>query len=249
MCGRRKGQGSRPGSKATRPDGRAPDRERRGVAAGRRRLAHDRLKAGGRGGVRGGRAHLLGHAEGGEGAQEIGVLLAAHEAREAAEGQPRLEAVGARHRRAEQGEEAVEEAVVLDEVAGHDIGRDRAGAELGREAVARGLGPEGFGPGAQAVGEAVGHGGPRKGGAASGRDRPAQGGAGATHPFAGIARIRFEGSLRRLRRQSLSPLPELPLGIGSEPRARGSAPQASSPRPLQAPRRKPRPFVPPRRAL
>src|SRR5712671_7847617 len=67
------------------PLGYDEDREHGGIAARFRRLAHDRLEAGGRLRIGIGRAPVLGDAERLERAEEIGVLLARHQPDEPAE--------------------------------------------------------------------------------------------------------------------------------------------------------------------
>src|SRR5712671_3449794 len=96
------------------PLGDDEDRKRGSIAARLRRLAHDRLEAGGRLRIGIGCAPCLGDAERLERAEEIGVLLGRHHADKATEAKPGLKGVGAGESGTEQDQEAVEEAVVLD---------------------------------------------------------------------------------------------------------------------------------------
>ena len=96
-------------------------------------------------------------ASGFECAEEIGVLLARHRPDEAAEAKPRLECVGADERCAKQDQEAVEEPVVLDEIARHHRIWHRSGEQLLDEAVPHGMRPAGLACGAQGFGEAFRH--------------------------------------------------------------------------------------------
>jgi hypothetical protein len=66
-----------------------------------------------------GRAPVIRDSERLERAEEIGILLTRHDADEASEAKLGLEGVCAGEHRAEQRQEAVEEAVVLDEIARH----------------------------------------------------------------------------------------------------------------------------------
>ena len=72
---------------------------------------------------------------------EIGVLLARHRPNEATEAKPGLECVGADERCAKQDQEAVEEAVVLDEITRHDRIWHRSGEQLLDEAVPHSMRP------------------------------------------------------------------------------------------------------------
>ena len=72
---------------------------------------------------------------------EKGVLLARHHADEATQPQPRVEQVGAGERRAEQREETIEEAMVLNEIARyHRVGHG-SGEQLFDEAMPHGIRP------------------------------------------------------------------------------------------------------------
>jgi hypothetical protein len=122
-----------------------------------RRLAHDRLEAGGRLRVGIGRAPYFGDAEHLERAEEIGVLLARHHADEATEAKPGLERIGTGQRRAEQRQEAVEEAVILDEIARHHRIGYGSGEQLLDEAMPHGPRPARLARSAQDFGEAFGH--------------------------------------------------------------------------------------------
>jgi hypothetical protein len=80
-----------------------------------------------------------GHAERLERAEEISVLLARHHADEATQPQPRAEQVGAGERRAEQCEETIEEAMILNEIARyHRVGHG-SGEQLFDEAMPHGI--------------------------------------------------------------------------------------------------------------
>lgn len=95
------------------------DRKCGGIAAGFCRLAHDRLEAGGRLRIGIGRAPTLRDAKRFECSKEIGILRARHRPDEAAEAKSGLECVGGDQRCAEQDQEAVEEAMILDETPRH----------------------------------------------------------------------------------------------------------------------------------
>src|SRR6266478_2694270 len=117
------------------PLGDDEDRKRGSIAARLRRLAHDRLEAGGRLRIGIGCAPSLGDAERLERAEEIGVLLGRHHADKATEAKPGLKGVGAGESGTEQDQEAVEEAVVLDEIAGYDRMGHGSGEQLLDEAM------------------------------------------------------------------------------------------------------------------
>jgi hypothetical protein len=129
-----------------------------GIAARFRCLAHDRLEAGGRQRIGIGSAPILREAQRFECAEEIGVLLARHRPDEPTEAKPGLECVGADERGAEQDQEAVEEAVVLDEITRHHRIWHRSGEQLLDEAVPHGMRPARLACGAQGFGEAFRHG-------------------------------------------------------------------------------------------
>jgi len=122
-----------------------------------RRLAHDRLEAGSRPRIGIGCAPALRDAQCLKCAKEIGVLLTRHHADEATEAKPRLERVGGGKRRAKQDQEAVEEAVVLDEIARHHCIGHASGKQLLDEAMPHGIRPTRLARGAQDFGEAFRH--------------------------------------------------------------------------------------------
>jgi hypothetical protein len=83
-----------------------------------------------------------------------GVLLARHHADEATEPNPGVERVGAGERRAEQRQETIEEAVVLDEIARHHRIGHASGEQLVDEAMPHGIRPGRLARSAQYFGEA-----------------------------------------------------------------------------------------------
>jgi hypothetical protein len=103
------------------------------------------------------RAPLLGYAERIKRAEEIGVFVARHQPDEPAEAKPGLERIGCGERRTEQRQEAIEEAVVLNEIARHHCIGHRSRQQLSDEAVAYGLRPAGLARRAQGFGKALGH--------------------------------------------------------------------------------------------
>jgi hypothetical protein len=104
-----------------------------------------------------GRAPVIRDAERPERADEIGVLLARDHADEATEAKPGLERVGAGERRAQQRQEAIEEVVVLNEIARqHHIGLG-SGEQLLDEAMPHGIRPARLACSAQGFGEAFRH--------------------------------------------------------------------------------------------
>ncbi len=141
------------------PFGHDEHRQRAGIAARLRRLAHDGLEAGGRLRIGVGRAPVLGDAERLERAQEIRILLARHDADEASEEELGGEGVGTGERRPQQSQEAVEKPVVLDQVAGHHRIGHGSGKQFLDEAMPDSLRPAGLARGAQGFGEAFRHGG------------------------------------------------------------------------------------------
>ena len=94
-------------------------------------------------------ARGLRHAQRIEGAQEIVVLVAGDHRREAGERNTRLEPVGRRDRRPQQGHETVDEPVILDQIAAHHVIGDGAGDQLGGETMRHGGRPVGLAPIAQ----------------------------------------------------------------------------------------------------
>jgi hypothetical protein len=88
------------------------------------------------------------------------VLLARHHADEATEPSPGFERVGAGERRAEQRQETIEEAVVLDEIARHHRIGHGSGEQLVDEAMPHGIRPGRLARSAQYLGEAFRHVGP-----------------------------------------------------------------------------------------
>src|SRR5882724_11207546 len=86
-----------------------------------------------------------------------GVLLARHQPDEPAEAKPGLESVGGGERCTKQCQEAVEEAVVLDEIARHHRIWDGSGEKLLDEAIPHGLRPARLARSAQGFGEAFRH--------------------------------------------------------------------------------------------
>jgi hypothetical protein len=100
---------------------------------------------------------VLDDAERFERAEEAGALLARDDPDEAAEAKPGLEHVGRRERCTEQRQEAVEEAMVLDEIARHHRIGHGSGEQLFDEAMPHGLRPVGLARGAQGFGEAFRH--------------------------------------------------------------------------------------------
>src|SRR6266436_5315969 len=139
------------------PLGYDEDREHGGIAARFRRLVHDRLEAGGRLRIGIGRAPVLGDAERLERAEEIGVLFARHQPDEPAQEKPGLESVGGGERCAQQYQEAVEEAVVLDEIARHYDIEHGSSVQLLDKAMSHGLRPARLASSAQGFGEAFRH--------------------------------------------------------------------------------------------
>ena len=129
-----------------------------GVGPGGRRLAHDGLETGGRCSVGGLGTLRRADTEGFERTQEIGVLVAGDHPGEAAETQAGLIGVGGGNGGAEQGQETVEKAVVLDQVADHDRVGHAAVAEFGDEAMADGRRPGRLVLALQGFAEAFGHG-------------------------------------------------------------------------------------------
>src|SRR6266436_5295748 len=108
-----------------------------------------------------------------ERAEKKGVLLARHHADEATEPNPGFERVGAGERRAEQRQETIEEAVVLDEVARHHRIGHGAGEQLVDEAMPHGIRPGRLARSAQYLGEAFRHVGPHLFGPLTGCYAPA----------------------------------------------------------------------------
>jgi hypothetical protein len=111
------------------------------------------LKPGGRLCIGIGRALYLQDADRLECAEEIGVLLARHHADEATEAKPGRERVGAREHRAEQRQEAVEEAVVLDEITRHNCIGHGSGEQRLDKAMPHGMRPARLARSAQSFGE------------------------------------------------------------------------------------------------
>ena len=104
-----------------------------------------------------GRAPGLRDAQRLERAEEIGALFARHHADETTEARPGVKRVGTGERRAEQRQEAVEEAVVLDEIARHHRIGYGSGEQLLDEAMPHGMRPARLARSAQGFGEGFRH--------------------------------------------------------------------------------------------
>jgi len=87
-------------------------------------------------------------------ANSSSVLPARYHSDKATEAKPGLECVGAGERRAQQNQEAVDEAVVLDEIARHHRIGDGSDEQLFDEAMPHGIRPARLARGAQGFGEA-----------------------------------------------------------------------------------------------
>ena len=86
---------------------------------------------------------MLGHAQSLKTTQEVGVLIARDFARELGEAQTTRESISVGDSATNQGEEGIEEAVVLHQVPRHDLRGNRAVKKLSNKAVIRGRKPGG----------------------------------------------------------------------------------------------------------
>ena len=118
-------------------------RQDRRVAAACRRIQEETLEAGGRLRIGHGFTLMLGHAQSLKAAQEVGVLVTGDFARELGEAQAARESIGVSDRATDQGEEGIEEAVILHQVPCHDLRGNRAVKKLSNKTVIRGGKPGG----------------------------------------------------------------------------------------------------------
>ena len=118
-------------------------RQDRRVAAASRRVEEETLEAGGRLRIGHGFTLVLGHTQSLKAAQEIGVLVARDFTGELCQAQAACESVSVGDSATNQGEERIKEAVVLHQVARHDLRGNRAVKKLSNKAVIRGGEPGG----------------------------------------------------------------------------------------------------------
>ena len=118
-------------------------RQDRRVAAACRRVEEETLEAGGRLRIGHGITLMLSHAESFKTTQEVGVLVARNLAGKLCQAQATRESISVSNRATNQGEEGIEETVVLHQVPRHDLRGDRAVKKLSNKAVIRGGKPGG----------------------------------------------------------------------------------------------------------
>ena len=99
-------------------------RQNRRVAAACRRVEEETLEAGGRLRIGHGVTLMLSHTQSLKATQEVGVLIAGNFARELGEAQTTRESISVSNRATNQGEEGIEETVVLHQVPRHDLRGD-----------------------------------------------------------------------------------------------------------------------------
>ena len=131
-------------------------RQDRRVAAACRRIQEETLEAGGRLRIGHGFTLMLGHAQSFKTTQEVGVLIPRDFARELGEAQATRESVSVGDSATNQGEEGIEEAVVLHQVPRHDLRGNRAVKKLSNKTVIRGGKPGGEVLLAQGLSERIG---------------------------------------------------------------------------------------------
>ena len=113
-------------------------RQDRRVAAACRRVEEETLEASGRLRIGHGVTLMFGHAQSFKTTQEVGVLVARNLAGKLRQAQATRESIGVSNRATNQGEEGIEETVVLHQVPRHDLRGDRAVKKLSNKAVIRG---------------------------------------------------------------------------------------------------------------
>ena len=128
-------------------------RQNRRVAAACRRIQEETLEAGGRLRIGHGFTLMLGHAQSLKAAQEVGVLVTSNFTGELRQAQTARESISVGDSTTNQREERVQEAVVLHQVARHDLRGNRAVKKLSNKAVIRGGEPGGNVLLAQGLGE------------------------------------------------------------------------------------------------
>ena len=118
-------------------------RQNRRVATACRRVEEETLEAGSRLRIGHGVTLMLSHAQSLKTTQEVGILVPRDFARKLGEAQTTRESIGVSNRATNQGEEGIEETVVLHQVPRHDLRGNRAVKKLSNKTVIRGGKPGG----------------------------------------------------------------------------------------------------------